>query len=649
MNANDSFGQWNRVSWQFSWRRAVRLVTLVGAVILGGNLPAFSAPGVVLWDTDTPLPDAAALANRAGWKAVPTELFAFEASPAKAISDPGYWGREHAFKGDAVVENPGLLAVFSAARGSLTIYAKTAAEQSATPNPAPAAAAPAPGRKIAEIVPFASAAGANAGKSRVAIIRNAGDEVVLEVTYASAGANAGAGAAAGKGAPGESALFSFGRNEIVELKPTGALKGLRVLTSLDYGVLPSFIGDDLLYDPAAFPEAKALAIPSENMFVGLPPGEDRMLVVTWPKGQQQVRLGLADAVGRRRIESLELQGDGQSFFLASLTAPGIWHREPLKLNFLEKDVTLEWKRPFPAKWKTQLSEAGTRTTYAFRQAKGTVWRGVPGSYDFPAWFDGETAFLRLGKKVPPKGDALIYFLEARETPATVTTPVDILKATLGRPMSEAILDPAGRKLRTHHRRGGESVHRACTCGYTEAIEAVFKAKEETSKQAFIADAIEDMIFFVRSHMDRINEYRSFADEMTKHLRAQGQSAPELKPFLENLEAIVQVIPQEYEVQKENMKSLDHAADLAKQTMALASKVDPDNLKTYAALLKAWRGMGGAGDYVLAQCHTVTRKLFQEAGYACAELPKAVAAAEDIRARCRQVLRNADGYEIWADY
>lgn len=572
------------------------------------------AVATTLWDTAAPLAEAGLPQSRTGWMAVPTELFVFEVSPGKAVSDPGYWGREYAFKGDVVVENQGLLAIFSKARGSVALYAKTPTSP-----------------KIAEIVPLGGKAGP---MSRIAIVRNAGDEVVLSVTYAGAG---------------EVALFSFGRNEIVELKPTGKLAGLRVVSPLQYGVLPSFIGDDLLYDPAAYPEAKTLAMPSENLFVGLPPGGDRMLVLTWPRGHQQVQLGLGEAEGKRRIESVDIHGDGQSFYLASLSAPGIWHREELKANFLEKDVPLTWKRPFPAKWKTQLSEAGVKTSYAFRQTKGTVWRGVPGSYDFPAWFDGEAAFLHLGKKIPPKGDALIYFLEARDTPATVTTPVDILKATLGRPMSEAILDPAGRQLRTHHRRGGDSVHRACTCGYTEAMEAVFKAGEETGKKQFIADAIEDMIYFVRCHVERIAEYQRFADDMTKHLRARSQALPELKSYFEGLEQTVQQIPQECEVQKENMKSLDHAAELARQTMALTLKSDPDNLKTYAALLKAWRGMGGAQDYVLAQCHTVTRKLYQEAGYGCAEPPKAVAQAEEVRVRCRQILRNPDGYEIWADY
>jgi hypothetical protein len=60
-------------------------------------------------------------------------------------------------------------------------------------------------------------------------------------------------------------------------------------------------------------------------------------------------------------------------------------------------------------------------------------------------------------------------------------------------------------------------------------------------------------------------------------------------------------------------------------------------------------MGGAQDYVLAQCHTITRKLCQEAGYVCAVQPKTVELAREVRARCRPVLRNPDGYEIWANY
>ena len=91
------------------------------------------------------------------------------------------------------------------------------------------------------------------------------------------------------------------------------------------------------------------------------------------------------------------------------------------------------------------------------------------------------------------------------------------------------------------------------------------------------------------------------------------------------------------------------AELTRQTMSLTGSKGTNNLAAYMDLLKAWRAMGGAQDYVVAQCHTIARKLFQEAGYGCVNEARAVAVAQEIRARCRQVLRNPDGYEIWANY
>ena len=124
----------------------------------------------------------------------------------------------------------------------------------------------------------------------------------------------------------------------------------------------------------------------------------------------------------------------------------------------------------------QLEEARVKTTFTFRESKDRIWRGVAGHYTYPVWFDGEEASCRLSKKIPPRGRSVVYCLEGRDTPASITTPVDILKQTLGRQACESTLDFPGRVLRTHHRRGAEGVRRACTCGCTDAIEAVFKAR-----------------------------------------------------------------------------------------------------------------------------------------------------------------------------
>ncbi len=614
-------------------QKTALLVLLATAAGLPAIQQTEAAANVVVWDTVARFADAVDVADKAGWKPVPTDLLTLEADPPKAASDPGYYGREYSFTGDAVVENRSLAAVFWSARGRVVIYSKANAS---LPGGA-SAANPGLGRRILEFTPLQTKT-QPARISLCELLRNADDEVALEVFFST------------RGSTDSSAVFVFGKTEIIEIKPAANMKGVSLLGAVAYGVVPGFVGDDLIFDPAEYPSANTLCIPAENLFLGLLPGEEETLVMTWPKGKQQLKLGLnQEQPGKRLIESLDFDNDQQGFYLAALGAPGIWHREELKPSYLEKDTAIHWKRPFPAKWKTQLTEAGVRTTFTFRESKGQIWRGVPGSYNYPVWFNGDDAFYHLSKKVPPQGESLIYFLEGEDTPLTVSTPVDILKATLGRSMSDSILDIAGRKLRTHHRRGGAGVHRACTCGCTEVIQAVFESGEEVTKKEYIKGALDDMIYFVQHHVERIEEYRRFADDTIKFLQAKGSSSPDLKAYVDRLEQIAEQIPQEYNVQKENMKSLDYADELAHQTIDLTSRKDPTNLKAYMELLKTWRAMGGAQDYVVAQCHAITRKLCQEAGYGCVAQPQAAELAQEIRRRCRQCLRNPDGYEIWADY
>ena len=576
---------------------------------------------VRIWDTVSPLANEAGIGDRADWKLVPENLLSRELNAAAASSDPGYYGREYSFEADAVVENEHFTALFRSNTGRVAVYSKADAR-----------------KKRFELAPLSLKTG-TASITRCSLLRNTGNEAALEVLFS-----------APAGAATLSAVFAFDKTEIIEVAPAQNIKGISIFSPIEYGVVPSFIGDDLIYDPGQYPSTDALCIPSESMFLGLLEGEDGVLVMTWPQGGQQAKIMLdGGQAGRSKVESVDFENDGKSLYLAVLSAAGIWHEEELKLNYLEKDVDMGWQRPFPAKWTMQLEEAGVKTTFTFRESKDSIWRGVIGHYTYPVWFDGENAFCRLSKKIPPKGGSAIYFLEGKDTPASVTTPVDILKQTLGRQACESILDFPGRRLRTHHRRGGEGVRRACTCGGTEAIEAVFKAGQEVQRKEYVTAAVDDIVYFVTRHVGRIDEYREFADEMMKFLTVTKKSAPNLTPFLDDIQAMVRKIPQEYARQKENMKTLAYADELARKTKALTQRKDPGNLPACLELGKRWRAMGGAQDDVIARCHSLTRKLFQEAGYGCAGQPDAVKVAEEIRRRCRQCLRNADGYEIWPDY
>jgi hypothetical protein len=577
---------------------------------------------VLIWDTLSPLVNTADVRDRSNWEAVPTDLLTLEADPATASSDPGYYGRPYLFKGDAVVENDHLTAAFRSRKGTVVLYSKAEA-----------------GQKRTEITPLELKAGP-ASITRYRILQNTGDEAALEVSFS-----------CGRTGKDVSAVFSFSKTKLVEIKPAPNMKGISLLSPIEYGIVPDFIGDDLIFASRDYPSMDTLRIPSENLFVGLLKGENSMLVVTWPAGEQPIRLALGDKQREPRlIESIDFDNDGKNIYLAILEAPGIWHKEQLKPSYLEKDVLINWKRPFSAKWVTQLYEAGVKTTFTFRESRlKRIWRGVIGSYTYPVWFSGKDTFYHLGKKIPPKGQSVIYCLERKRTPVSASTAVDIMKAALGRQACDAILDVAGRKLRTHHRRGGEGIRRACTCGCTAAIQEVFDAGQEVEKKEYVEEAVDDMVYFVTRHVERINEYREFARDMMQFLSLARKSNADLEPFLDSIEAVTRQILQEYGRQEENIKTLEYADELARRTKALTQKEDPGNLSAYADLSKKWRAMGGAQDSLLGQFHSITRKLSQTAGYGCVHHPKAVEIAKEVRRRCRKCLRNPDGYEIWPDY
>lgn len=614
------------------WMRPRPLVALLALAAF--TAPVAAAPNIVLLDTGATLGNVESATDRSGWKVVPMDLFTLETDPPKASSDPGYYGREYTFKGDAVIENRHLNVVFSSATGGATVFAKS--EGTEVNGVAPGTVKL--GRPIAELIP-GGLGSAGARIQNVSVIRNAADEVVLKLDYGLGG-----------GASAE-AQFALGKSGILEIQSYRGVKSFRVRGAIEHGIVPGFVGDDLLVGGNALAGQKQVWIPVESSFVGLLRGENASFVMTFAGGTPPKVAAAVGAgpEGRPFLETIEFETAGRGFYLAPMAAQGVWHREELKPTYLEKEVTSHWARPFRAKWTTQLLESGVRTSFGFKNAKREIWRGVPGSYNYPAWFEGDVAHFYFGKKIPPKGEAVVYFLEGQDSPPDLMTPVEVIKSTLGRDASLAILDVAGRKLRTHHRRGGDGVHRACTCGCTEAIQAVFEAGQETKRKDVISGALGDMNYFVERHVERIEEYQVFAKSLLEILKKQPEGGPEAKAYVEELVATAQQIQDEYTNQKENMKSASFAAELTRKTLALTETASTNNLAAYMEFLKAWRGMGGAQDFVIAQCHTLARSLFQKAGQGALTIPGAMPIAMQVRGRCREILRSPDGYEIWPEY
>jgi len=62
----------------------------------------------------------------------------------------------------------------------------------------------------------------------------------------------------------------------------------------------------------------------------------------------------------------------------------------------------------------------------------------------------------------------------------------------------------------------------------------------------------------------------------------------------------------------------------------------ENLKAFTDLARSGEPWG-AQDDLIREFHTTTRKLFQQAGYGCSDLPDALEVAREIRKQCQECL------------
>ena len=582
----------------FLWQAVATLLLATSARGTTVQAPN-SKESIQVWDTASHLTDQVDVRDRDGWAPIP--------SGADKDYRPG---------GDLVVENEYLTAVFSAKLGRVILYSQPS------------------GKRRIELAPL-QLKGKPAAITSCKLVRKLDDRAVVDVRFSGAGMNL-------------SAILSFANGPIVEVEPDENTKGISLSGPIEVAVVPGFIGDDLVFDPEHFPSAEALHIPTDYVLVGLLSGEDGMLVATWPEQTQEVTPILKKNKTESRVfESMQIENGGGRIHFAVLDGPGTWHGEALKPSYLEKDVSIDWRRPFPAKWKTQLLEDGVKTTYGFRDSKKKrFWRGGVGTYTYPVWCNGDSAFFHLGKKIPPKGESLVYFLErANDTPKRIFAPADIVKQTIRNDAYERMLDFEGRKL-TSDSRPDPCVGTA-TCGVTDKFKPIFESGKEVEERETIEGGIEDMIYHLSVLTERVHAYQDFAHDTKAYLAAVKRERPQLTSYLEEMEEVVGELIAAYNAQKENIKTLTYAEELGRKTVALAREKRSDNLAAFLKLKGKWTGMGGSLEGLNRKLNTTARKLSQRAGYGCVEQLEAVEIAKEIRRRVKKQLRNPNSYEIWS--
>jgi len=445
------------------------------------------------------------------------------------------------------------------------------------------------------------------------------------------------------------ALFSAGQKQIegsfffdlegaIEIKPSRNMEGISIFSKIRYGVLPGVILDDIIYNPKGYSSATELHVPSENLFVGLLKGNDGIVVCAWPSGNQKVKLLLADSEKDNDLfKVVKIQLDGNNAFVRLITTHGIWHKEKLLPIYLGKDTEIDWKRPFPAKWKTHLNEVNNiKTAFSFKSKKNRGWRPRIGWYIYPVWFEGQRTMFHLSKKVPPTGDALIYALEGHKD-----TAVEFARKHLG---SISTLKPKQRLRRYPENNAG--FH---DCDGRDRVKKIFKAGLQTKKKDLLQKVMSDFLYSINTDKKRLEEYINFIARMNEKIESwskKGKNNPELQHFFRQMKNNLKNLDQEYHNRMGGKTASEYLRHESKAIEKLKVLIKQQGSEVYSQAsrllgeIRLWSLMeevpGGVG--------ALAREWARQAGYGCAQNIAAVECAEKIRKEIRRFIGTDATYE-----
>jgi len=429
------------------------------------------------------------------------------------------------------------------------------------------------------------------------------------------------------------ATFAFTQDGTVEIRPGDNVKGIRIQGDIRYGVLPGIFLEDVVYDPAEYPGLSEVCVPSENLILGLLQGGNGILACTWPEGNQKVRLLLGkDGPEGRAVDNVEITLDSKSAFLTILNAPGIWHREELLPTYLENDVEVKWKRPFTARWKTELLENDVRTAFVFGERKDTGWRPFLGFYTHPVWFDGEKTMMHLAKKIPPEGHAFIYPLEGHER-----TPLEFVKRT---PVAGVFAKRRERESYPKGPRNAPDVGFTHCWGTAIIKRTIYQYGIQKREQEFLVKHIDYCLDYVASIQMRNGQFYTFIEKMRPMLEAwmqKEQNNRQVLEFLKKMKEHLRITEEGYQarVERDGRKTpaehIAYADKLGERLKSLIREEGTGFYPEYMYILGEFNALSaGSDEGIPAGFGAAVRKWFQVAGHDCADNAGALPYAEAIR-------------------
>jgi len=432
---------------------------------------------------------------------------------------------------------------------------------------------------------------------------------------------------------------------LVRIEAKGVPKFQVQDSHLRYALLPSFVGTDLCYPAAKIPNESEWRIPSTQWLVGLVDGFDSMLVVAWESSEQAVALGAAGAGEQRRIETFSIHTETKGFTLALLEHPRLWHREPLKEDWLGDYVPIGWERPFPARWMchffvTAGGEPSFRRphmdySFPMADAKTRMWGVWFEDWNrYPAYFDGPRTVLHFEKTFLPVGDALVYFLEPAA--ADLLSPCEVVERALGREKAAALFDfDANRIRKLTYSTPAEFIYDRPVCATTARLSHI-KQSEKTTVGINLATHLYE---FIREIRRRVDQYAAFFAGMHEYLAGEKKAHPELAGYLDELDKMV--------LEGQSKANLAYNTPLSE----VQSRTDQMKEKLKAGVEDGFdcreldvRGPAGSQDDLCRHYNRLVLRLTQTAAFKAGDSDLKAAVAQHLWEQSRAILRQPTRWE-----
>jgi len=550
--------------------------------------PEADNPSTLVFDTGTPATaplSAAAVREKKGWRPLAEDDLT------------------HQFAGDAALRNDRLVVLLPAKSAVAELYTQSASGLA----------------QQARIVPVLSAGG-EPTPAALRIIENSPAAVAVEVGLRAAGTNR-----------GKMTYRLTTGQAILELRPGDGVQKVRIEAASQYVAVPDFFGDDMVFKASGFAGPR-LGLPAENFFLHFVDRGNCLLMCVWPSSRQQATALLAGSGSQRTIEGSEIQClPGKNLWIAALAGPGIWHEASLAAPEPAPARTLDWKPPFPAKWRASLAGASPIGPSWYLRNPDDADQLVPLPADrSPCCFDAQgTVQIRPEMLGLPAGQGrrslVIYPIDrTRSTPLAAFCPIDILRATLGVGPCQYILQTEG--LASDTNPTPDSV--------MTFVEKQFSKRREKKAADEIRELLAQMVGHVEHAEQRIEKYRHLASEVEwMCLPTSGRSAPEL--FAATLRPTLDRLDRATGAKTASSQRAEQARQLTGQIIGLIGKQDA--VAECRRLGVEVRKIGAAQDRALANCRMAARWLRQQAGMMGLQSPEALTLGSKIMDRVDEVL------------